>query len=510
MPSAFSAARAFSDVEQIAQRPHPTGSPDLIRVRAYLVGRLAALGMNPTVRSGIARPPRGEARLVHNIAGVLPGTDSALPAIMLMSHYDSVATGPGAGDDAAGVAAALEIARAVKAAGPRRRDLIVLITDGEEAGLLGATAFFKDDALAKRVGLIINMEARGNSGRAVMFETHRDAAPLIARLNRAGAMKGASSLMPDLYRRLPNDTDLSPALKAGHMGLNLAFFGGQAHYHQPTDTPANLDRASLQHLGGQALAAVLALIDDPAPPGRAADQTYADILGGPVVQYPPLAGWALIVLAAGLTVVAWRRRRAPWLDVLLGMGRFVLIIALPAVLLYMAANAAAGAFPALLARYPVALAGYVLITLGGLLSACCVHQWRGPVDPFGVWLGGLLLGAVTAVALQILAPLDSFMVAWPLLAGAITAALMAGNLPAPRALARAVAALALAQVFYWAGLMFQLIGVATPLILATFAFLAGLVAIGPVLQATASRHAAWVGGGAALTGAGLLVFAALA
>ena len=55
---------------------------------------------------------------------------------------------PGASDDAAGVAAALEIVRAIQAGGQPLRDIIVLITDGEEAGLRGAPSLADRDRSA--------------------------------------------------------------------------------------------------------------------------------------------------------------------------------------------------------------------------------------------------------------------------------------------------------------------------------------------------------------------------
>jgi hypothetical protein len=51
---AFSAERAFSHVERIAERPHPAGSAANLDVREYLVGQLAELGLRPTVRSTTA------------------------------------------------------------------------------------------------------------------------------------------------------------------------------------------------------------------------------------------------------------------------------------------------------------------------------------------------------------------------------------------------------------------------------------------------------------------------
>jgi hypothetical protein len=76
----------------------------------------------------------------------------ALPAVLVMSHYDSVHNSPGAADDSLGAAAALEIARALKAGPQPARDVIFLFTDGEEAGLLGAEAFFARDPLLRPCG----------------------------------------------------------------------------------------------------------------------------------------------------------------------------------------------------------------------------------------------------------------------------------------------------------------------------------------------------------------------
>eukprot|EP01035_Chromulina_nebulosa_P027663 gene27663-36412_t len=43
-------------------------------------------------------------------------------------------------------------------------DEIVILTDGEEAGLLGAELFFAEHPLRKRIGLLINLESRGGGG----------------------------------------------------------------------------------------------------------------------------------------------------------------------------------------------------------------------------------------------------------------------------------------------------------------------------------------------------------
>ena len=159
-PGVFSAARAMADVRAIAQRPHPIGSAESQRVQAYLLARMGQLGLDPR-----PRPFQSAKAAGRNLLGVLPGRDRSAPALLLMAHFDSVPTGPGAADDAAGVAAVLETVRALKTR-PSQRDVMVLLTDGEEAGLLGSKAFFGADPARAHVGVVINLEARGNRGRA--------------------------------------------------------------------------------------------------------------------------------------------------------------------------------------------------------------------------------------------------------------------------------------------------------------------------------------------------------
>lgn len=79
--------------------------------------------------------------------------------------------GPGASDDGAAVATVLEIARILAARPASRHPVVLLITDGEEAGLLGAFLFVREHPLAKQVRAAVNLDARGTSGPSLMFET---------------------------------------------------------------------------------------------------------------------------------------------------------------------------------------------------------------------------------------------------------------------------------------------------------------------------------------------------
>src|SRR5205085_9205138 len=92
-------------------------------------------------------------------------------ALMLAAHYGSGPTGPGASEDAAGVASLLETLRALKSGPPLKNDLVVIFSDAEELGLVGAHAFADENPWMKDVALVLNFEARGSSGPSMMFET---------------------------------------------------------------------------------------------------------------------------------------------------------------------------------------------------------------------------------------------------------------------------------------------------------------------------------------------------
>jgi hypothetical protein len=298
-PTVFSAGRAMKDVEQIAASPHPIGSEDAGRVRAYLMQRLAALGLEPEIHNGQGVDQGGRrgddmlaAGAVQNIVAGLKGKDPKKGALLVMSHYDTVRNSPGAADDTAGVAAALEIARMMRARGQPERDVVFLFTDGEEAGLLGAQAFFAADPAAQGVAAVINMEARGDSGLAALFETGPGSAGLVQLYARGAKRPSATSMAASVYHRMPNGTDFTHAIEKKLPGINFAFED---------------DQGSLQHLGESAGEAAASLAFAPDLPKAGPDLVYGDILSRFFVSYPGSSGLLLLVLGAGLCVVAfWR------------------------------------------------------------------------------------------------------------------------------------------------------------------------------------------------------------
>ncbi|MFG2249703.1 M20/M25/M40 family metallo-hydrolase [Spirillospora sp. NPDC048823] len=309
----FSADRAMQHLVRFATEPRPLGSPAAARTRDYAVERLRAEGFDVRVQRAVgARSAPGLATFgrVDNVVATLPGTAST-GTVLLAAHYDSAAMGPGASDDGAAVAAALETARALRASGPLRNDVVVLLTDGEEDGVLGAEAYVRRHP-TPRHSVLLNFEARGTGGPSLMFETSRDNAGLVRAFADAAPRPHGDSSMVEIYRALPNNTDFTPLSKAGYRGMNFAYIQHGSHYHTATDSIANLDRGSLQHHGATmlGLARTFGKADIPKL-DTGNDVTYFRLPGLMVVYPGALAGvlaGASVLALAGLVAAARSRR----------------------------------------------------------------------------------------------------------------------------------------------------------------------------------------------------------
>ncbi|MFI7540091.1 M28 family peptidase [Actinoplanes sp. NPDC049599] len=429
----FSAGRAFEQVRAIATEPHVAGSAAADRVRDHLLATLRGLGLDPqvqdtaSVQGGDLSSSAGGISLarVRNVVTLLPGT-APTGRIFLVAHYDSAQVSPGGNDDGAGTATILELARAL-AGGPRlRNDVVLVLTDAEEACLCGAQAFVDQHPLARDGGVVLNLEARGSSGPAIMFETAADNAGLTGVFATAPKPVG-TSVAVEVYRLLPNDTDFTPFLQAGFTGFNSAYIDGAAVYHAPTDTPATMDRDSLQHLGANALKLTRELGGRDLPALRSTgDATYFPVPGGLAVYSGgltwPLAGLALVAVL----VLAWLTRRRGLTSGGRLAGGFAVALA-PIILV-------PGSAQLLWALLKIVRPGYAAQLIDPYrpfwyrlaivaLAATIVCAWyvllRRRLTPAALAVGGLGWLAVLGLLLAAFAPGGSYLAALPALAGAL-------------------------------------------------------------------------------------------
>jgi hypothetical protein len=415
--SQFSAGRAIALLgELLAEgRPHPVGSEANAGVRERIAGRLESLGYDVEIQETVVcrgwSGTRATCAPVQNVVTRLPGQAEG-PAVMLMAHYDSVGAGPGAADDTAGVAAVLEIARILQAEGPRRNPVIFLLTDGEEVGLMGAQGFAEEHPWARDLGAVINLEARGTGGQSLLFETSDDNAWLVDAYASSVPHPSANSLSYEVYKTLPNDTDLTVFKDRGVAALNFAFIDRAQHYHTLLDSLENLDAGSVQHQGESVLAVARALADRDLDAGSArlaGNAAYIDFLGLGVIRWP--AAWTLpLALAAILTtlacaIVAIRRGALTVGGLLLGVLAALLCLALAILLgmglIWLIARFGHGSQP----WYAFPLPTRLSLWAGALLSAGLVAGLLGRrAGLWGLGLGAWLLWAILAVVLSLTLP----------------------------------------------------------------------------------------------------------
>ncbi len=437
----FSSSRAMANLVEVAREAHPPGSPEHDRVRDYLVRRLQSMGVEPTIQETTSMLRGGEllrAATVRNIVARVPGTAST-GAILVTAHYDSRELSRGAGDDGVGVVTILETIRALQGS-PLRNDLIILITDAEELGLLGARAFVDQHPLMQEVTLAISIEMRGGGGPSIMFETGSDGGWMVERYAASASAPVANSLTADVYRRLPNDTDFTPFRDAGVQGLNFAGIGRANIYHQAYDAPENVSEATIQHHGDQLLSVLQLVGNEELGVVDAPDLVYFSVPFFGLATYP--GSWAfplgmLVALFAVAAVLSAMARGARISGILVGFGISIVIGALTygAGLGLMAwlprfhpemGALHAGAFHSE-GWYVLALLGLVFFLVTGLFGIA-----RGRFGLGELGLGAAVIPVAAALAATFAVPLGAMNLQWPVMAGLMSVAVLSGVGPGQR------------------------------------------------------------------------------
>lgn len=301
----FSAKRAFKHVKQIAKVPHPLGSAAHDSAQSYIINELQKLGLQPIVQDGIGVGSSYDLGLVANTKNIIAKINGTNPqkTILLMAHYDSTPSTIGAADDASGTAAILETVRAIQSQEkPPQNNIWILITDGEERGLLGAELFTDEFTELDSIDLVLNVEARGTRGPSFMFETSAPNGKLITNFAEATDYPVANSLMYTVYKMLPNDTDLSVTKRAGLKGLNFAFTKDFLNYHTLQDNPQNLSLASLQHHGSNLLTNARHLGDGNYDLESETEYVYFNNATGGLMYYPSAWSFPLALVTTFLFI----------------------------------------------------------------------------------------------------------------------------------------------------------------------------------------------------------------
>ncbi len=272
-------------------------------------------------------PGHGRVRL-DNLIALVPGRSPE--ALVVLAHRDDAGTGPGANDNASGVAALLELARsyatttaiggAARAPLPAHTILLVA-TDGGAFGGLGAERFAR--TYRGRVVAVISLDSVAGPGRPRLVITgNAPRSPAAALVETAAArIAEQTGAQPARTSALGQLIDLgfpfslyeqAPLVARGFPAITLTTVGARP---PPafSDSPARLNGRHLVQIG-RATQEILRSLD---PGVELAQGTTTYLYFGPRI----IRGWAIqlvliaMLLPALITVVdlfaRCRRRRVP-------------------------------------------------------------------------------------------------------------------------------------------------------------------------------------------------------
>ena len=461
-PTEFSAEHAMTSINRLADEPHSVLRREAHdRARDDVIGMFSDLGYTADVHSDplfdFSIPEDKETfdmlsteqqaavkdAPAETIVVDVPGKSERTMA--LMAHYDSATveadenghqqitdgTSLGAADDGYGVAAIVETLRALKAEGRQpENSLKIVITDAEEIGLIGARNEMRHHrADYENVDLVLNLEARGTSGPALMFETSPNNSAVAGYFLSHVEQPATGSLLPSLYARMPNTTDMAALIPEGFTVLNIAAIGEAEHYHHATDAPRYVDHSTLQHYGDQVLGLTRAWAFDGQAPTLTADGDlhFFQLWRGMTVRYPATVGTGVGCLAiiAAIGAVAVRARSLRWKRVLGSVwgltwrAAFASAVAglvqLGAMAMKWAPESGLGPNPLLVGMF----AGGTLIGVG-LTVHFVARRWKEGLGQEAVAAVLLLLAAV-CIPLMVLVSGAAYVLVLPTLALALTA-----------------------------------------------------------------------------------------
>ncbi len=227
--------------------------------RNYITASLKSLGWSPSLQrfaDGI------------NIVAERPGISPKAGTIIVAAHYDTVPGSPGADDNASGVATLLEIARIFQSL-PTPQTLKLVFFDAEEIGLRGSLAFTANKANLANLSGVVVMDMIGFACYTPGCQKYPPGLPIIPPSERGDFLavvgdaenlqllnafsQSNSAKLPVITLPIPLKGLFTPdVLRSDHapfwyQGIGAVLVTDTAnlrspHYHQPSDTVANIDR----------------------------------------------------------------------------------------------------------------------------------------------------------------------------------------------------------------------------------------------------------------------------
>ena len=209
--------------------------------------RLAA---HPGASVELKLPPMTqETATTTNVIGYLKGRDPKAGTLLISAHLDHLGVRPngtimhGANDDASGVVAVIELARAFTGGKPPKRSILFIGYGSEEIGKYGSTWFAAHPAVPL-ADIVANIEFEmiGQQDpklpKGALFRTGSERSTLWAALKAHGAPVTADS---DPAQHYFERSDNWPLAQAGVVAHTIAGWTTTPTYHQASDTFESLD-----------------------------------------------------------------------------------------------------------------------------------------------------------------------------------------------------------------------------------------------------------------------------
>jgi len=263
IPESPSLEDAWSDAQRrlpelpprIKALPNTAGIQEmsLVVVRAAAFKTLSALADGATIRLEAKLKPVQPGQ-TWNTVGMVAGSDPSLrdEAVLFSAHIDHLGTKMtrhgkviyhGADDDASGVSAVLELARAI-ASGPRpRRTVLFAFFGSEERGGLGSTYFSEFPPVPlSHIVAALEFEMLGRPDNAIpkhkLWLSGYERSDLGSELAAHDAPLVAD---PHTGEHFFERSDNYPLAQKGVVAHTVSSFGLHRDYHRPGDTLARID-----------------------------------------------------------------------------------------------------------------------------------------------------------------------------------------------------------------------------------------------------------------------------
>ncbi len=324
-PVRFDAARAFQTTEEFVTRnpKRVLGSLESRQATGYLQETLHRLGYEVSFTHFDAVIV-GRSQAGRNVLGFRRGP---VPGILVIeAHYDTARTTvQGATDDGAGVGSMLELAR-VFAESPLRHSLLLVASDGEEWGMLGAADIAANFPQRQQIAAVLSLDGL-SPGDLAGLELNTEGQlrgytpSWLRRIARSAAeAQGLPVASPSGFREMIqralelSRSDQGPFLALGIPAINLGSVpadpaAAREIYHSANDTVANLRAASLATYGAAAERIVRSIDElDPAPAGSMGALRWKDAVFISGSAMGMLLGLTFLPFLAA-TVFSWKQHR---------------------------------------------------------------------------------------------------------------------------------------------------------------------------------------------------------